>query len=51
MDEVFEHPRLVPIYDTLEGARPDLEVYAAVAEALGARHDDRERGPGHRFAR
>ena len=35
-DELFEHPRLVAIYDALDADRSDLEVYAAIAEELGA---------------
>ena len=30
-------PRLVRVYDTIEGDRRDLEVYVAVAAELGAR--------------
>jgi SAM-dependent methyltransferase len=37
-DDLFEHPRLAALYDPLEADRADLEVYAAVAEELGARH-------------
>jgi len=36
-DEIFEHPRLVAIYDALDPDRSDLDVYAAIAEGLGAR--------------
>jgi SAM-dependent methyltransferase len=36
-DEIFEHPRLVAIYDALDPDRSDLDVYAAIAEELGAR--------------
>lgn len=36
-DAVFEHPRLVSIYDTLDPDRSDLDVYAAIADELGAR--------------
>jgi len=36
-DALFEHPRLVAVYDALEADRPDLDVYAAVADELGAR--------------
>src|SRR3982074_3310897 len=36
-DNVFEHPRLAAIYDALDPDRSDLEVYAAIAEELGAR--------------
>jgi SAM-dependent methyltransferase len=36
-DDLFEHPRLVAIYDALDPDRGDLDVYAAVAGELGAR--------------
>jgi len=36
-DNIFEHPRLVAIYDILDPDRSDLEVYAALAAELGAR--------------
>ncbi len=36
-DAIFEHPRLVAIYDVLDGDRSDLNVYAAVADELSAR--------------
>lgn len=36
-DALFEHPRLAAIYDALESDRRDLEVYAAIADELGAR--------------
>ncbi|MEJ7755352.1 MAG: class I SAM-dependent methyltransferase [Nocardioidaceae bacterium] len=36
-DNHFEHPRLAAIYDTLDGDRCDLEVYADIAHQLGAR--------------
>lgn len=36
-DAVFEHPRLVAIYDALDPDRSDLDVYAAIAAELGAR--------------
>lgn len=36
-DDIFEHPRLVGIYDALEGDRDDLEAYLAIAAGLGAR--------------
>jgi SAM-dependent methyltransferase len=36
-DEIFEHPRLAAIYDALDPDRSDLDVYAAIAEELGAR--------------
>lgn len=35
-DDVFEHPRLVAIYDALDPDRSDLAEYAAIADALGA---------------
>jgi SAM-dependent methyltransferase len=36
-DAIFEHPRLVAIYDALHPDRSDLETYVAIAEELGAR--------------
>jgi len=36
-DDIFEHPRLIAIYDALDPDRGDLDVYAAIAERLGAR--------------
>ena len=36
-DDIFEHPRLIAIYDALDPDRGDLDVYAAVAERLGVR--------------
>jgi SAM-dependent methyltransferase len=36
-DNVFEHPRLAAIYDALDVDRSDLDVYAGIAEELGAR--------------
>lgn len=36
-DDIFEHPRLVTIYDVLDPDRSDLDVYAAIADELGAR--------------
>ena len=36
-DDIFEHPRLVAIYDALDPDRSDLDVYAAMADELGAR--------------
>ncbi|MDQ3054686.1 MAG: class I SAM-dependent methyltransferase, partial [Actinomycetota bacterium] len=36
-DDIFEHPRLVAIYDALDPDRSDLDVYAAIASQLGAR--------------
>lgn len=35
-DAIFEHPRLVEIYDALDPDRSDLDVYIAHADALGA---------------
>jgi len=35
-DDIFEHPRLVAIYDALDPDRSDLDVYAAIASQLGA---------------
>jgi SAM-dependent methyltransferase len=37
VDDVFGLPRLAAIYDALEDDRSDLEVYAAIADELGAR--------------
>ena len=37
VDEIFEHPRLVAIYDALDPDRGDLDVYAAIVAELGAR--------------
>ena len=36
-DAIFEHPRLVGIYDALDGDRRDLEVYLDIAHESGAR--------------
>jgi SAM-dependent methyltransferase len=36
-DAIFEHPRLVAIYDALDPDRSDLDVYAAMVEEFGAR--------------
>jgi len=36
-DEIFEHPRLVTIYDALDPDRSDLDVYVGIADQLGAR--------------
>ena len=36
-DANFEHPRLVAIYDALEGDRSDLDLYVALADDFGAR--------------
>ena len=35
-DAIFEHPRLVAIYDDLDPDRSDLDVYAAIADEFGA---------------
>ena len=35
-DDIFEHPRLVAIYDALDPDRSDLDVYADIADELGA---------------
>jgi SAM-dependent methyltransferase len=36
-DEIFRHPRLAPIYDTLEPARSDLHAYLDLARQLDAK--------------
>jgi ubiquinone/menaquinone biosynthesis C-methylase UbiE len=36
-DPIFNEPRLAAVYDMLDPDRSDLEVYAALAEELGAR--------------
>src|SRR3954463_6752685 len=36
-DAHFAEPRLVALYDVLEGERDDLDAYLAIAEELGAR--------------
>ena len=36
-DAVFEHPRLIGIYDALDPDRSDLDVHLALVEQLGAR--------------
>lgn len=36
-DAIFEHPRLVGVYDALELDRSDLEGYAALLRQVGAR--------------
>jgi SAM-dependent methyltransferase len=36
-DEGFENPRLAALYDPLEGDRPDLDAYAAMAAEFSAR--------------
>jgi SAM-dependent methyltransferase len=35
-DPLFANPRLAALYDTLEGARPDLALYAGLVEKYGA---------------
>ncbi|GAA3393619.1 class I SAM-dependent methyltransferase [Cryptosporangium minutisporangium] len=35
-DPIFDHPRLVAVYDAVEGDRPDLDVYEALVDELGA---------------
>ena len=37
VDDIFEHPRLIGVYDALDPDRSDLEVYVAIANELGAR--------------
>ena len=36
-NNIFEHPRLVAIYDALDPDRSDLDVYVEIASELGAR--------------
>jgi SAM-dependent methyltransferase len=36
-DDLFEHPRLVGIYDALDADRGDLDAYVAIADELHAR--------------
>jgi ubiquinone/menaquinone biosynthesis C-methylase UbiE len=36
-DDISEHPRPVAIYDALDPDRSDLDVYVAIAGALGVR--------------
>ncbi|MEV1009213.1 class I SAM-dependent methyltransferase [Streptomyces sp. NPDC049881] len=36
-EELFNDPRLAPLYDPLEDERPDLDAYLAIAGGLGAR--------------
>jgi len=36
-DAAYEDPRLTALYDPPDGARPDLDVYAALVDELGAR--------------
>ena len=35
-DAIFDHPRLAGISDALDPDRSDLDVYAAIADELGA---------------
>lgn len=37
VDDIFEHPRLIAVYDALDADRSDLEVYVTIADELGAR--------------
>jgi SAM-dependent methyltransferase len=37
VDAIFEHPRLVAVYDALDPDRSDLDVYAAIVHEFGAR--------------
>jgi SAM-dependent methyltransferase len=37
-DAHYENPRLARIYDALDAPRPDLDVYVALVEELGAQH-------------
>lgn len=37
-DLLFTHPRLTRIYDDLDGARDDLDLYLDLIDELGARH-------------
>jgi len=36
-DSIFSEPRLAAVYDTFDGDRSDLDVYAEIVEGLGAR--------------
>ncbi len=36
VDALFEHPRLVAVYDSLEGNRGDLDAYIGILDELGA---------------
>ncbi|MEJ7742255.1 MAG: hypothetical protein WKF73_06730 [Nocardioidaceae bacterium] len=36
VDDIFEHPRLVAIYDALDSDRSDLAVYVDLVQELGA---------------
>ena len=37
VDDIFDDPRLAAMYDPLDPDRSDLDVYAAIADELGAR--------------
>ncbi len=37
VDDIFEHPRLVAIYDALDPDRSDLEVYVGIVQELDAK--------------
>jgi SAM-dependent methyltransferase len=37
-DAHYENPRLAQIYDSFDAPRPDLDVYVALVEELGAQH-------------
>jgi SAM-dependent methyltransferase len=37
VDAIFEHPRLVAVYDALDSDRIDLDAYVGIADELGAR--------------
>ncbi len=35
-DAIFDDPRLAPLYDLFEGARPDLDAYVSIVDEFGA---------------
>lgn len=37
-DAIFDHPRLAAVYDTFDGDRSDLDLYAGVADEFAAGH-------------
>jgi tRNA/tmRNA/rRNA uracil-C5-methylase (TrmA/RlmC/RlmD family) len=37
VDAIFEHPRLVAVYDALDADRRDLDAYVGIAHEAGAR--------------
>ena len=37
VDAIFEHPRLVAVYDALDSDRTDLDAYVGIVNELGAR--------------